>query len=309
MPAFEINLLKLYLPLIGWVGLGWILGHILPGRFPNMLGKFLFWVGVPVSVVGFLQGANLSGPIWVAPLIAWGAILLGLGLAWLWQRYCSEPVLNPRPTRGSFFLSAMVGNTGYLGYPVVLALVGADSFAWALFYDLLGTMPGAYGLGVAIASRHGTSSSAPKSLLATLLYNPTLWSFGAGLVLRSAALPPALTQGLQAAAWGCVSLSLLLIGMRLSQLHFGQNVRWAIASLSIRMLIVPLLIGVAITSLGMSGAPRLVMVLQSAMAPAFATLVISEAYDLDRNLSVTTLALGTIVLLFLLPLWIWLFPL
>jgi len=51
----------------------------------------------------------------------------------------------------------------------------------------------------------------------------------------------------------------------------------------------------------------LVLVLQMAMPPAFACLVIAEAYDLDRDLAVSSVALGTVVLPFTLPLWLWLF--
>jgi predicted permease len=44
-----------------------------------------------------------------------------------------------------------------------------------------------------------------------------------------------------------------------------------------------------------------------AMPPAFATLVIAEAYNLDRGLTVTTLAIGSIGILATLPIWLWLF--
>jgi predicted permease len=50
-----------------------------------------------------------------------------------------------------------------------------------------------------------------------------------------------------------------------------------------------------------------VMVLQMGMPPALATLVIAETFNLDRDLAVTILAMGMIVLLFTLPMWLWLF--
>jgi predicted permease len=53
---------------------------------------------------------------------------------------------------------------------------------------------------------------------------------------------------------------------------------------------------------------QLALVLQIAMPPAFATLVVSEAYDLDRELAVTAIALGSLSLLLTLPLWLLLFP-
>jgi len=76
-------------------------------------------------------------------VVAWVAILLGAGLVWLdWQAYLTSTTAKPcwsQPAQGSFLLAAMVGNTGYLGYPITLAFAGTQYFGWALFYDLLGT--------------------------------------------------------------------------------------------------------------------------------------------------------------------------
>jgi predicted permease len=41
--------------------------------------------------------------------------------------------------------------------------------------------------------------------------------------------------------------------------------------------------------------------------PSFATLVLAEAFNLDRELAVTNLAMGSTLLLLTLPLWLFLF--
>jgi predicted permease len=43
-----------------------------------------------------------------------------------------------------------------------------------------------------------------------------------------------------------------------------------------------------------------------AMPPAFATLVLAEAYELDQELTVTSLVVGCLGLVWLLPFWLWL---
>lgn len=311
--VFGANLLKLYLPLVLWVGLGIFLGRHLPSGILDRLGKFLFWIGVPISIIAFLQQTQLSGTVWVAPAIAWVAILLGAGLGWGWICLSNAHAckfgqgLHPKASQGSFLLAAMVGNTGYLGYPIILTLVGPEYFAWALFYDLLGTMLGAYGLGVIVAARFSQATSTKWQLLQALLINPGLASFGVGLGLRAIALPPFLERGLILCAWTMLALSLLLMGMRLSQIHSWKSLRQGAVSLSIKMLIVPLLVGLLLPLIGITGVPQLVIVLQMAMPPAFATLVIAEAYDLDRNMAVSTLAAGSGAILVTLPLWLWLF--
>ncbi|MFB2922670.1 AEC family transporter [Aerosakkonema funiforme] len=318
MPSPEIKLLELYTPLGGGVFLGWLLGRILPKNFPTYLGHFLFWIGAPIAIVAFLRGTNLSGPIWIAPLAAWAAILLGGGLAWAAIRLddkkdrasvsaSATASSGSQPNQGSFLLASMVGNTGYLGYPVTLALVGQEYFGWALFYDLLGSMLGTYGLGVALAARFGMGASTNKQLLGAILKTPGLWALGLGLVLRPISLPDWLDFGLQKFAWTVISLSLVLIGMRLSQLSFWRSLRQASICLAIKMLLVPLVLGWGLRGLGLTGPPHLLIVLQMAMPPAFATLIIAEAYNLDRDLAVTAIALGTGGLFLTLPLWLWLF--
>lgn len=267
----------------------------------------LLWIGVPITIVFFLHGADLSSRIWIAPLVAWIAMILGATLAWVWVRYRSRHISWNRSTQGSFILTTMVGNTGYLGYPIVLSLLGSQYFVWALFYDLLGTTLGAYGLGLGIAALFGTAVPNRWQLLGQLCQNPPLWSFVLGLGLRQVLFPPLLEQSLQALAWLVVGLSLVLLGMRLGRLYSWHRFPEALRSLSIKMLLVPLLVAIALSFVGISGPIRLALILQTAMPPALATLVLSEVYELDQDLTVTAIAMGMIGLLITLPLWVWLF--
>jgi malate permease and related proteins len=340
------SLATLYIPLIGWVGLGLLLGRILPSTVPTRLGKFLFWLGVPIGIIVFLRQSDLSFSVWLAPLVAWLAVLIGAGLAWMWIRLhhklhwprpnsqpvdinCPASQFNPpdnvrsrqlhwpqpldRPSQGSFLLSTMVGNTGYLGYPVALTLVGPQYFGWAVLYDTLGSTLAAYGLGVGLAAYFGMGNrdmgdrQQGRDVLGALIKNPALWSFWLGLAGKAVPLPIAVEQGLRGLAWGIIALSLLLLGMRLSQLTAWHNLHQSSLSLTIKMLIVPLVGGYGLRLAGITGPPLLVLVLQMAMPPAFATLIIAEAYDLDRDLAVTTLATGSAAILLTLPLWLWLF--
>lgn len=266
-------------------------------------------MGGPISIVGFLYQADLSAQIWIAPAIAYLAIFLGALLAWLaikGQTYFTK-TMPRKPTQGSLLLAAMVGNTGSLGFPIILAMVGQKYFAWALFYDLLGTLFGAYGLGVALAANFGRNVSDYWQISKVIVINPVLWSFGFGLLFRQVSIPNIVEFTLDKLAWSAVALSLMLIGMRLSQLKSWKSLPQAGMSLTIKMLVVPLVIGSSLPLFGVTGLPALVIVLQMGMPPAFATLVIAETFNLDRDLAVTALAAGAIILLVTLPIWLWLF--
>ncbi|NER78427.1 MAG: AEC family transporter [Leptolyngbya sp. SIO1D8] len=317
-------LVRLYLPICAAVLVGALVSFILSlpalqqrfkqplhQRLPAYLGRFLFLIGVPLSIINFLHRADLSGGVLLAPLIAWAAIFIALLCSWLWMR----PRFDEwsRPARGSFSLATMFGNTGYIGFPVVLLLpqLGPDYFGWALFYDVLGTLLGAYVLGVLLASQFGNRQEQLQSQprwrqnLQELIKNPTILAFLLGLALRTVTFPELLDTGLNGFAWSMVMLSLVLMGMRLQQLRSLGNVAPAMAAISIRMLLMPLLIGMILTAFGMDGPPRLVMVLQAGMPSAFATLVLAETYNLDRELAVTCVGVSSGALLLTLPIWLW----
>lgn len=303
------NLVELYIKLVGLALVGFILGRKLPNTVPIRLGQLLFWVGVPTSIVAFLRKTDLSGQIWIAPTIAYIAIFFGAILALL-AIYFIVSVKNKvlsKPTQGSLILAAMVGNTGYLGYPVILSLVGTQYFAWALFYDLLGTTLGAYGFGVALAAKYSDNMQNNWHIPRAIVINPALWSFGIGLLLRNIALPEAVVSCLDFVAWTAVASSLILIGMRLSKLSSWGSLKLASIPMIIKMIVVPMVLGLSLHRFGLTGKTAQVIVLQMGMPPAFATLVLAETFNLDRDLAVTALSVGSMILLITLPFWLWFF--
>ena len=328
MAAYLLLARQLYLPLLsavlagagislalktfsrfGWFPTDWSL------RLPRWLGKFLYLIGVPISVVNFICRADLSWDIWLAPITAWTAIVLGLLFANLWTQIHRDQWAIA--TQSSFTELCLVGNTSFLGFPVALLLpqLGPHYFAWALLYDVLGTFLGAYGLGVIIAARFrfhqtqvGKPAIAPPSLgqiAREVIANPCLMAFFIGLALRPLPFPVWLTNVLNFFAWSVIMMALALIGIRLQQLDSWSNIHTAIGVVAIKMLLVPMVIGMGLTTIGVYGPARLALVLQASMPCAFATLVIAEAYDLDRSLVVTALGLSSLSLIFMIPFWVW----
>ena len=58
---------------------------------------------------------------------------------------------------------------------------------------------------------------------------------------------------------------------------------------------------------GLSGDPRLVLVLMSGTPTALSVLILAEIYELDRDLLASSIALTSVGLLLMPPLWIALF--
>ncbi|WP_218079422.1 AEC family transporter [Anthocerotibacter panamensis] len=295
------TLLKLYLPLLGWGLFGWLLSWVVPKWAPRILGLGLFWVGVPLVIFNFLRRADLTGPVWLAGVVAMVAVTWGLclGGGWLvWGRQGFS-----RQAQGSFLLTATMGNTGYLGFPVILALA-PQYFGWAVLYDVVGTVWGNFG-GAVLASYHGQGRVVWNRLLRDVGFNPVLWAFALTYLTRSWPAPLAVMAFIDPVAHAIILLTLVLLGLRLGGMTDGRPLSQILPALGIKMFLVPLGVALGCLWLGWQGGMLEVVVLQAGMPSAFSTLLLSEAYGLDQELTAVIIALGTLVVMATLPLWLW----
>ena len=63
------SLLQAYLPLLVWPSVGLLLFKILPDDFPRRLGRFLYWVGIPLEIFCPGPSNRLFSKHWPGPVI------------------------------------------------------------------------------------------------------------------------------------------------------------------------------------------------------------------------------------------------
>ncbi|NJM46511.1 MAG: hypothetical protein HC860_10260 [Alkalinema sp. RU_4_3] len=75
------TLVQAYSPLVFWVGLGIIALRFTPESLPRILGRGLYWVGVPWQIFSLARYTDLSGDVGLVPLITVSTLLFGILLA------------------------------------------------------------------------------------------------------------------------------------------------------------------------------------------------------------------------------------
>jgi malate permease and related proteins len=325
------TLFDIYAPLILWTGLGLFLFRFMPQALPRLLGRILYWVGVPIEIFALARQTNFSENWGLAPVITLAALGVGLGLASLswqgWRSLASQsqqqsrgeqkqglfPAMSlswfERSRQGSFILAAMLGNTGFVGLAIAPAFISPDALKWAVFFSVTHNIFGPYVFGVLVASYFGRSSQQQRwwVYLRDIVTVPCLWTFILGYLTLPIEFPPAIESGLQASIAIVSCSAFVLIGMRLSQISGWKSFRTALIPSSLKVIVLPGLVGLGTTFLGLSGDPRLALVLMSGMPTAFMGLILAEEYDLDRELIASSIFVSTILLLLIIPFWLFLF--
>ena len=330
------TLVSAYSPLIFWVMLGIILLRVLPEKTPYWLGRGLYWFGVPWQIFDLARHSQLSGEIGLTPAITVATLSAGLAIAWsvlmLLQR------LNPpgekrqvpwlpsydRYQYGSFIIAAMLGNTGFVGLGLLPSIIDSEAFSWAVFFSLTQNLIGTYFIGVLIASHFGQAEETESDdqteaeirqvrnrhlwkLLRDILTVPSLWAFGFGFLSRSIAFPDPIELFASSSLMFVVPTSFVLMGLRLAKINGWSSIHSAMLPVGLKMIVLPALVGIGTSFLGLTGDVRLGLVLMAGMPSAFASLILAEEYDMNRDLAASSIALSTIVLLGMIPVWLWIF--
>lgn len=324
------SLLHAYTPLLIWPGLGLLLSRFVPPRFPKLLGLALYWVGVPLQLLVLGRQTELADGGRLIPLVSVGVLLFSIGLAllswggWQWftKRKGTEPSQdNPnlplnssvtsdhsfeRARLGSFILAAMLGNTGFVGLAIAQALFGTENSNWAILYSVTNNVIGTYGIAVLIASYFGHSKTKNHwwTQLRDVLTVPSLWTFLIGFNTRSLEFPSWLESGLDQSVWVVIAFALLLVGLRLESMKGWRSLKLGLVPTLLKVVIVPGLVGLGATYLGLTGIPRFVLVLMAGTPTGLSVLILAEVYDLDRELLISTIAMTFVGLLMMLPLWL-----
>jgi malate permease and related proteins len=325
------TLFHAYTPLILWTSLGLFIFKFLPQWFPRLLGRGLYWFGIPLQLLALARqshldefGGEVSLPL-LAPIITLSALVVGCAIAslvlWAWRlllshelkSYWTKLLLPPAldsSFSGSFVLCAVLGNTGFVGLAIAPTLIHSDALNWAVLYSITHNVIGTFGFGVVIASyfSHSEQQNRWWMQLRDVVSVPPLWAFLFGYLTRSVQLPELIESGLQASVNIVIAFAFLLTGIRLAQLQGWKSLKLAFVPAFLRVFLTPLLIGLGTTLFfQLSGSPRLAMVLMSGVPTAFAGLILAEEYNLDRDLIASSIIISTLLLLLVLPVWIVIF--
>ncbi len=227
-------------------------------------------------------------------------VMAALASTFAWA-IASRVLRLPRPQVGAVICTVLCVNTGYLGYPMTLALLGHDQLSGAVLYDVLVSAPslllGAFAVGAAFGAKAGERPR--ERMLAFLTRNPPLWAAIAGLLAPSALAPQAAVDVSQALVIAILPIGFFAVGATLAEgaahgeLPLPPPLTRPVAlGLISRLVVAPtLLMVMAAPLIELPAAYRLM----SVMPTGLNALVVSHAYGLDNRIVAETITWSTAI--------------
>jgi predicted permease len=228
--------------------------------------------------------------------------ILASSLGALFAYLVASRVLRlPRFQVGAVVCCVLSVNTGYLGYPLAVALLGRHQLSTAVLYDVLVTGPclllGAFAVGAAFGARAGETPR--QRVHAFFARNPPLYAAIAGLLAPSALAPTVLVDLSQALIVAILPIGFFAVGATLAEnAEHGELpmppplTRPVALTVLTRLAVVPgLLMLMATPLIDLPAAYRLL----SAMPSGLNSLVVAHAYGLDMEITAEAVTWSTLI--------------
>jgi len=271
--------------------------EILKPEAADAFHTFVIYVCLPAMIWKLLPGLRFEPELWLLAAAPWAL----LALAGLMVFGLARQLGWSREVCGAALLCVPLGNTSFLGFPVISALLGESALRYAVLYDQLGSFLALSTYGLIVAARYGSGSmpTAFETLARVARFPPTV-----ALVLAFTPLPqlPLFKPLWASLSAVLVPVAMFAVGLRLD-FRLPRPRSALFAGLTLKLLLMPAL-GWLVAGLGHAPTSiARVIVLEAGMPPMVTAGAVAAVSGLAPELAGALVGYGVLLGLVTLPVW------
>jgi predicted permease len=273
-----------------------------PTRAFAALNRFIVWVPLPATIVFALHGLHWESSYWIPVSMAWIVFAVSAGFFVVAGRrfgWSSKTV-------GALVMTAGLGNTSFVGFPLLRALYGESVMPVAVLTDQPGSFLVLSTLGLIAASFFSAGRASPAAIFGRIIRFPPMWALAAAVMLHRFRFPTSVDFVLSLGMKALVPLALISVGgaLRFDRARLEKARVPLTLGLLYKLLLAPLMMALfLLVGLGVRGEAVRITVLESAMGPMITAAIVAEEYGLDAELCSLMVGVGVPLCLVGVPLW------
>lgn len=273
-------------------------------RPPLGLAQGLNWwvinVALPALVLDLIARVEVEWQFWYLPVSQW-LVFAGSFFAF---RALGRHFGWSRARIGGLIIMGGLGNTSFLGYPLLEALRGREGLALGVVADQLGCFLMLAIAGTIVSAMYSGGQSSPREIARRVMMFPPFVALLVGVAVGLlGGWPPVAEEILLRIGSTLVPLALFSVGLRF-RLNLGNGQAPPLAlSLSWKLLVAPMAIFGIGWLCGVGGLTLSIATLQAAMAPMISAAILCDQHHLDSPLANSILGSGILLSFVSVPLW------
>jgi len=261
------------------------------------LNKIVINIAIPSLIFLAMYTANLSHIQMLTPITLICIItgILSGSITYIFSRIRGYS----KKTMWTLVGTSTLFNSGFLGYPVILGVFGADGLVRAVFYDMGSTILFLC-LGIFFIFIFGGQL---RSVIRRTVLFPPIW----GIILGISANLLHFNMGfvtldvLKYLSEATIPLIMISLGVSLDVGGLKNYLGSAVSVSVVRLIISPIIAFALIYVLGLTGLGKSVTLVEAGMPSAMLSLVLAASYDLDVKVAAAAIFLSTVLSMITLP--------
>ncbi len=262
---------------------------LFPRDTDKSLNLYVIYIALPALVLVQIPRLQFSAQILIPVIMAWAT----LGISVILVMAAARLLRWPASVRGAMLLMVPLGNTSFLGIPMVQQYFGDAGIPYAIIYDQFGSFMALSTYGTVILALYGQEGMASaRDMIKKIITFPPFIALTIAFVFHSFHYPVWLAKMLEMAAASLVPVVLVAIGFAMRIIPPGHEIVPLCTGLSIRLLVTPLIIIGICAGLGISGEAARVSILESAMPPMVSAGALASIAGLEPRLTASMVGIG-----------------
>ena len=273
-----------------------------PDNTPTALNGFIIHVSLPALALLHIHRLQVDTNLLFTTAMAW--LLFGIGA--LFFRQAGRLLRLDKETIGALMLVGGLGNTSFVGLPMIEAYYGREYLGIGLIADQLGSFLVLSTLGIFTATLYSTGEVSARQIVRKVLFFPPFQALVLALLLKPVQLPPAAVPVLQKLGDTLTPLALASVGFQLRLSHLRGELLPLGIGLLFKLLLGPVIVALVFVGLfGGHGPIMQVTIFEAAMAPMITAGIIAVDHRLNPPLVTLMLGIGIPLSFLTLPVWWW----
>lgn len=261
---------------------------------------FIVNIALPALILQQVHRVNFRAELAYSVAMPWFVFFGSATLFWALAR----ALRLPRSTFGALAVVGGLGNTSFVGLPMIEAFYSLGDTATGILIDQLGSYLVLSTVGIALISACSESAVTARDIGRRVATFPPLIALVVAVVLMPVGFPVWLTSVLGRLGGTLAPLALVSVGLQIRLSELAGNRRLVAMGLGYKLLLAPLFVVLFYTGLiGLRGRTLNVTVFEAAMPPMIGGSIVAIQYGLDAKLITLMVGVGTVLAFMTLPLW------
>jgi len=258
---------------------------------PQTLNLYVIWVALPALVLSQVPRLSFSTDLVVLLWVPWFVTALGALLVW-----CASRLFDwPTEVKAVLLLTVPLGNTSFLGIPMIDAFFGSDMVSYGIIYDQFGSFLALSTYGSLILALYSKQQQSMVGIVRKVFTFPPFLALLIAVCFAKPLQHPDVAESFSMIGSSLVPVVMFAIGLQLKiKLAPGQAQAFFFG-LGVRLLVIPFVVLFICQFMGIDSDASRIAIFEAGMPPMVTAGAMAMSAGLAPRLAAALVGWGVLV--------------